>query len=309
MSLRFSVLASGSAGNASLIEASGFGVLIDFGLGPRQLAQRLASVGATWRSVDAVVLTHTHSDHWNESTLTQLRRQRVALHCHREHLSRLTVTSTSFVELHKAGLVRPYEVGEELALGPLRCVPLALKHDGAMTCGFRFEASGDLFGPSVSLGYAADLGSWDAALVEALAGVDVLALEFNHEVALQRSSGRSPRLILRNLGDRGHLSNAQAALMLHEVLKRSEPGQLQHVVQLHLSRDCNRPALAVAAAEKALTGVQPAVQIHTASQDETGPSLSIGNGAAPKPRRPRSPRKSATRAVDLTQLWLPGWDE
>jgi glyoxylase-like metal-dependent hydrolase (beta-lactamase superfamily II) len=62
MPLRFTVLASGSGGNASLLEADGFGLLLDAGLGPRQLAGRLAAVGASWQQVHAVLLTHTHSD-------------------------------------------------------------------------------------------------------------------------------------------------------------------------------------------------------------------------------------------------------
>src|SRR5262249_29353606 len=58
MGLRFTVLASGSAGNASLIETGGFGLLLDAGLGPRQLGARLASVGASWQDIHGVLLTH-----------------------------------------------------------------------------------------------------------------------------------------------------------------------------------------------------------------------------------------------------------
>ena len=63
MPARFCVLASGSAGNCAFVQADGYGVLIDAGLGPRFIASRLATVGAAWRDVHAVVLTHTHSDH------------------------------------------------------------------------------------------------------------------------------------------------------------------------------------------------------------------------------------------------------
>src|SRR5205807_6237403 len=68
MSLRFTVLASGSGGNASLVESDGAGVLIDAGLGPRQLAGRFADSGLSWSAVHAVVLTHTHTDHWKDTT-------------------------------------------------------------------------------------------------------------------------------------------------------------------------------------------------------------------------------------------------
>ena len=63
MAVRFTVLASGSGGNASFLEAGDFGLLLDIGLGPRQLAKRLAAAGAGWSRVRAVLLTHTHSDH------------------------------------------------------------------------------------------------------------------------------------------------------------------------------------------------------------------------------------------------------
>src|SRR5207247_1154514 len=62
MPARFCVLASGSAGNCAFLQADGFGLLIDIGLGPRFIASRLATVGASWRHVHAVLLTHTHSD-------------------------------------------------------------------------------------------------------------------------------------------------------------------------------------------------------------------------------------------------------
>ena len=82
MSLRFTVLASGSGGNASLVESDGLGVLIDAGLGPRQLAQRLTSAGASWARVHAVLLTHAHSDHWKGRTFAHLLRRRIPLYCH-----------------------------------------------------------------------------------------------------------------------------------------------------------------------------------------------------------------------------------
>src|SRR5439155_251537 len=257
MALRFSVLASGSSGNASLIEADGFGVLLDAGLGPRQLASRLAAVGATWSSIHAVLLTHTHGDHWNERTLRHLRKLRIPIYCHLHHHIGLHQGAGAFGALRAANLVRGYELGEPLVLSPtLRCFPLPLCHDDAMTCGFRFEASPDLFGHTATLGYVADLGCWQPALADALANVDLLALEFNHDVFLERTSGRSPALIMRVLGDRGHLSNAQAADLLREVVKRWHTGRLQHLVQLHLSRQCNRPAMAVDAARVALEELQ-----------------------------------------------------
>ncbi len=306
MTLHFTVLASGSAGNASLLEAAGFGVLIDAGLGPRKLAARLEAVGASWNSVHAVLLTHLHADHWKERTLAHLGRRGIPLYCHATHADVLAEVSPSFAALRAAQLVRFYEAGESVDLHPpLRCRAIPLSHDGGVTCGFRFDGPADIFGQPCSLAYAADLGCWGPDLVQALCDVDVLALEFNHDVYLETTSGRAPRLIARILGHEGHLSNEQAASLVGEILRQSEAGRLQHLVQLHLSRDCNRPALARAAAAPLLADF-PALRIHTARQDRPGPRLRLGEPA--RKTRSRSFRqKAAVRATSL-QAWLPGWD-
>src|SRR3954468_12567219 len=111
MPLHFTVLASGSAGNASLLEVDGFGVLVDAGLGPRQLAERLAAAGASWKRIHAAILTHTHGDHWNDRTLEHLRRHRIPLYCHPGHHACLSASSGGFAALQADGLVRPYAPG------------------------------------------------------------------------------------------------------------------------------------------------------------------------------------------------------
>jgi phosphoribosyl 1,2-cyclic phosphodiesterase len=311
MSMRFTVLASGSGGNASLLEVSGFGLLLDAGLGPRQLAARLAAAGSSWSAVHALLLTHTHSDHWHDRTFAQLHRRNLPVYCHAGHHADLDACSPAFTALHAANLIRTFDAGEELSLAPgLCCRALPISHDAGATFGFRFEAAPDLFGCTCSLAYLADLGCWDDALATALADVDLLALEFNHDVALEYASGRSARLIARVLGDGGHLSNEQAAGLLREVLRRSGAGRLKYVVQLHLSRECNRPHLALAAARAVLDELKYKAEVHTARQDEPGMTLHIGGGAATPRRRgagTRRPRRSAGEKR-FVQPWLPGWD-
>jgi phosphoribosyl 1,2-cyclic phosphodiesterase len=276
MPVRFTVLGSGSSGNSSLLEADGFGLLLDCGLGPRQIAWRLKTYGGSWDDVHAAVLTHTHGDHWNERTLAQLAKRRLPLYCHREHARHLRGWSEAFARLQAARLVRTYDDDREFEFSTgLICRPLPVCHDSGATFGFRFTGPGSLFTPPAAVGYVADLGCWDGNLAQALADVDVLAVEFNHDVALERSSGRSPDLIARVLGDYGHLSNEQAARLLRQVLAHSRPGRLRHLIQLHLSRECNRPHLAQAAAQQVLRGHGHPVAVHTACQDEAGPCLSL----------------------------------
>jgi phosphoribosyl 1,2-cyclic phosphodiesterase len=305
--LRFTVLASGSGGNACLVESGNFGVLIDVGLGPRQLAARLASAGLSWSDVHAVLLTHTHSDHWKDATLAYLHRHQVPLWCHPGHHTVLRTYSDAFVSLQDGGLVRSFEAHQGFALAPaLRCRPLPVRHDGGATFGFRLEGAADLFGQCGAIGYVADLGCWDDELASHLAEVDLLAVEFNHDVAMQHASGRMPRLIQRVLGDHGHLSNGQAADLVRAVLERSTAGRLRHLVQLHLSRECNHPSLARETARALLDELNLSVGLHTAEQDAAGATLHLN--AAIRPRRPRRSAVRRTARSRSTEPLLPGLD-
>jgi phosphoribosyl 1,2-cyclic phosphodiesterase len=270
----------------------------------------MAAAGASWRQVHAAVLTHTHSDHWNERTLTHLLRLRIPLYCHIEHYEALVAYSPAFATLQAENLVRPYEPDQELTLAPgLRCRPLRLRHDGGLTCGFRFDGHADFFGQAWALGYVADLGCWGPDLVRALGDVDLLALEFNHDVGMERNSGRSPRLIARVLGDEGHLSNAQAAALLHAIMHTSAPGRLRQVIQLHLSRECNHPDLAAAAAQVALGDLAGGIAVHTACQDTPSPTFPLINGTHGTGRRlGRIGPKNRARAASHSQPWLPGME-
>src|SRR6516225_4236461 len=127
MPLRFAMLASGSSGNAGWLQVGSYGLLIYAGLGPRLLAQRLSAVGAHWREVSAVLLTHTHGDHWKEKTFHHLLKQEIPIHCHAYHRDYLATVSFAFSKMEAEGLVRSYEAGQELAFGSrLRCLPLPL---------------------------------------------------------------------------------------------------------------------------------------------------------------------------------------
>ncbi len=276
MALGLTVLASGSSGNAALVEADGCSLLIDAGLGPRQMATRLATVGVSWPRIQAVLLTHTHGDHWNDRVFAHLLRLRTAVWCHAEHLAALRRHCSCFAAMHRARLFRTYEGDKEFAItGLVRCRPLSVRHDSGATFGFRFDGAASLFNAGWALGYVADLGCWNESLADSLTDVDLLALEFNHDVVLQRSSGRSQSLIDRVLGDDGHLSNEQAAALVLAVGRRSSPRKLHRLVQLHLSRQCNRPELARLAARRAVDTLGADTAIHTAEQDSASERLPL----------------------------------
>src|SRR5262249_46907182 len=158
-----------------------------------------------------------------------LRELRLPLFCHPSHRRELQLRATEiFQELQFARLVETYDAGQPFwPLEGFSFRPLRLSHDGGPTFGFRIDGSDAAQGSSWSIGYIADLGSWDGALVRAVADVDLLALEFNHDVDLQRASRRPGWLKARVLGDFGHLSNVQAAHLLGACLRQSASGRLR----------------------------------------------------------------------------------
>jgi phosphoribosyl 1,2-cyclic phosphodiesterase len=267
MPARFCVLASGSAGNCALLQSNGFGLLIDIGLGPRLLSARLADVGASWRDVHAVLLTHTHTDHWKDLTLAHLHRLRIPLYCSRHHHASMTRYNGAFEPFVETGLVRELSDGETLALNAGVTVrPIAVPHDCEPTYGFRIDGPPGLFGPQWSLGYAADLGECRPELLAAFSHVNVLALEFNHCEQMERASSRPRFLIQRVLSESGHLSNRQAADAVRAIVRASATSSVRHLIQLHLSRDCNRVSLAAEAARTALVEVGSQAAVITAQQ-------------------------------------------
>jgi hypothetical protein len=125
-------------------------------------------------------------------------------------------------------------------------------------------------------------------VADSLTDVDVLGVEFNHDVAMQRASGRSPALIARVLSDQGHLSNRQAADLVRSVIVRSRRDRVGHLVLLHLSEQCNRPELAIHEAREVIQQTGRRILIHAARQAPAHPDLRIG------PHRPLTPAIGAS---------------
>ncbi len=209
-------------------------------------------------------------------------------------------TLAGFQALDQGGLARSFDSAPFLTPTGLRVEPLQLWHDAGPTFGFRIEAKTGRprSGRVVALGYLADTGKWSSPLAEALAEVDVLGVEFNHDVALQRGSGRSAALIARVLGDRGHLSNEQGAGFVAAVLARSRPGTLRHLVLLHLSQQCNHPGLALGAARIVLRESGRRISLHAATQSAAHPNLWIKPASASARRFPNGRALRPQRSTD-----------
>jgi hypothetical protein len=290
-------------------------LLIDVGIGPKVLGERLESVGSSWSRIAAVVLTHTHADHVDTATFGELARRGVMLHCHEGHRVVLAA-DPGFQKLEEGGLTRTYDDRPFLTSTGSRLEPIELRHDAGPTFGFRIEAPAERRERPVSFGYVADTGSWSQTMAESLTDVDVLGVEFNHDIAMQKSSRRPEYLIERNLSDDGHLSNMQGAELLEAVLARSRQRSPRHVVLLHLSEQCNQPELAVRAARAALRAVGRRADVHAARQSPAFPNLWVGPsrrpvhaaGAAGEPRPARASKQPVESNGAPGDTGLLRWD-
>ena len=228
--LRFRSLGSGSSGNATLVEArSGTDVtriLVDCGLGIRTLERRLAIAGLAMGELDAVFITHEHSDHIGCAHALALR-QRIPV-----WMSHGTWTARGSQDYD--GLLNIASHAAVIDVGALQIHPFAVPHDAReplqLTC-----TDGDR-----RLGVLTDLGHVPVNVLQSLDGCHALLLECNHEPDLLAASAYPPFLKRRVGGDHGHLANAQAAAVLQS-LRHDQLGQ---VVAAHLSRKNNHPDLA-----------------------------------------------------------------
>ncbi|MBS0191259.1 MAG: MBL fold metallo-hydrolase [Phycisphaerales bacterium] len=231
-SLRLCVLASGSAGNCSVLvisDHSGSSFwLIDAGLSMRRTRKLLQQIGLGEQSPRGILLTHLDDDHAGRSTLDGFGED-VPVFMHKRHLGRAS---------REGRLFRRTELlADGLKLSDSCSVHVRLAHhdtDGSASFRFTLEDRSR----RAQLGYATDLGRPTAELIDHLRGVDILAIESNYCPLMQEAADR-PRLVKdRVTGGSGHLSNQQCARMVRAIAPR------RHVVLLHLSRQCNSPELA-----------------------------------------------------------------
>ena len=235
--MRFCSLGSGSAGNATIVEA-GSGedttrLLIDCGFSLREFESRLARAGLRCDDLDAVFVTHEHGDHVG-CALTLARRHGLPV-----WMSRGTWRAIGAPELPE--LLRYARDTHTIEIGALRLTPYTVAHDAQEPLQLRCS-TGDRH-----LGVLTDAGSITAHLVAHLQGCDALLLECNHDRELLAASSYPASLKARIGGRLGHLANDTAA----QILAACWHGGVQHLVAAHLSERNNTPQLARAALARA----------------------------------------------------------
>jgi len=225
--LRLAVLGSGSSGNCVAVEGPDGIVLVDIGFSPRETRRRMELCGMAPASVRAVVLTHPDTDHLNsgwKKAVGGLTGPRLLVRTRHAETVRGMGYDHTWIDEFDGAFDR----------AGIHFDPCSMPHDSLGSTAFRISVG------NRCAAHATDCGRASPKLVEFLAGADVLLLESNYDPAMQRASGRSPYLIDRIMGGRGHLSNGEA-LDVARAVDRVQP--LAALVLLHLSRQCNCPRL------------------------------------------------------------------
>lgn len=236
MPLRFRVLGSGSSGNATLVESGASRILIDAGLGSRELAERLQSAGVDPASLEAVYLSHEHGDH-AKGAASFSRKWGVRLRG-----TRGTYQAASL----GAEEIAAYDVlvaGSPSRCGSLSVTPLAVPHDAAEPVAFVVACNGH------RLGHATDLGHLTRGLVQAFRECDAVLVESNYDPAMLRNGPYPWSLKDRIASPRGHLSNGDVARYLSDGMGVA----CRSVVLAHLSQTNNHAELVRMSAEQALS--------------------------------------------------------
>ena len=249
---RVCILASGSKGNATLLQAGDTSILVDAGISARRIKKGLERVGVQPSQLAGIFITHEHRDHIDGlSVFCQY--NKIPVFANEE--TWLAVGFLGKVESRQRRMLpdNMFKVGDI----SLQSFPVA--HDAARPVGFSF------FYRDSKCTFATDLGHVDAKVKEAFAGSDTIIVEANHDRQMLKEGKYPHYLKARISGPKGHLSNEDAGALLAEVCSKHT-----EVFLAHLSKENNCPLLAEKTVRDILQqkGAQERTKIYVANQEE-----------------------------------------
>lgn len=249
-------LYSGSKGNSVLIESASARILIDAGKSARSLCAALVGIGRTIDDIDAIFITHEHTDHVG-SLEVLLKKHAIPVHIVSASAERMTRNKCFF---HEELIIRHAPVFS-VCVGNMTVTSFPTPHDSEFSVGYRIEVrDGE---SSAFVGYATDIGHVTDEIKSALAGCESIVLEANHDVGMLMDGPYPYDLKLRIRSDRGHLSNEDCAALSKELCAKGT----RNILLAHLSEENNVPTLAYNTVSNAIADAE--VNLKVASQYET----------------------------------------
>ena len=247
------MLASGSKGNATYISNGDTSILIDAGLSGVELQRRLVSRDLVPEQLDAIIVTHEHSDH-TQGVGVLSRRYKLPVYINQK-------THQASPRLGNLYETKSFECGKTFHISNLSIHPFSISHDAEDPVGFTIGRNG------TTIAIATDLGIATSMVKEHLKHCALLILEANHDPQMLET-GPYPWPLKQRIQSRvGHLSNSDSKKLLQEL----QHADLQHVILAHLSEINNTPKKAFDEVVPALTRCN--AQLTVADQYSSGPVI------------------------------------
>ncbi|MBD5087062.1 MAG: MBL fold metallo-hydrolase [Clostridiales bacterium] len=231
--MKFCNLASGSKGNCTVVSSDNITLMIDDGLNIRDLTQRAREANIDLGAIDAILVTHEHSDHI-KGIAPLVKKYSIPLYCHKESASCLDAYASAYLVERDMDL--PFDIGN------IHVSPFRLPHDSNYNLGYRLSDG------KKTVSIATDLGCMSESIIRNLAESDLIMLESNHDIDMLRQGSYPFLLKQRILGKNGHLSNDECAQSIVTLAKYGT----KRFVLAHLSQENNTPELAFECTAKAL---------------------------------------------------------
>ena len=263
--LTLSVLGSGSKGNGTIVRAQDTNILIDCGFTCKDFLARCEKVGFDPLKLDAILITHEHTDHTKGLGVVVRHLARHGIHPRFYTTSAIHSASRPIKEIEDLVDMHHVSHSDDFDIGDMRVFSFETSHDSIDSMGFRIES---IFGADgikqeeKVLGYVTDTGFLNSEGLAHLRGSEKIALESNHDPHMLKIGPYPRHLQIRVAGDQGHLSNQQAACALEQLLHND----LKVVVGMHLSETNNLPRHSLHALREVVQHAQHPAQIFTASQ-------------------------------------------
>lgn len=231
MSMQLCSIASGSSGNCIYIGDDDTHILIDAGISGKRIEEGLNSIGLKTSEMDAIFVTHEHSDHI-QGLGVLARRYGIGIYSTPGTIE--AIKSNSYLGKIDPNLLHVISPDVDFSIEKLRIHPIRVSHDAAEPVAYRVTNG------NRSVAVMTDLGYYDDYIVSNLKGLDALVLESNHDIRMLETGPYPYPLKQRILGNRGHLSNENAGRLLCEVIH----DDLSCIMLGHLSAENNMEELA-----------------------------------------------------------------
>ncbi|SEH51344.1 Phosphoribosyl 1,2-cyclic phosphodiesterase [Halobacillus karajensis] len=264
MSLRFSVLASGSTGNAFYIESGDERILVDAGLSGKRIEGLLEQVDVDPHSLSRILVTHEHSDHIKGLGI-MARRYNLPIYANEKTWNAMES------QLGKLSIDQKFHFSmeETKTFGGVDVESFAVSHDAADPMFYTFHQDGKKVALVTDLGYVSE------RIKKTVEDADAYIFESNHDVSMLRM-GRYPWNVKRRiLGDSGHVSNEDCALALTDILT----DKTQRIYLAHLSLDNNMKDLAHMSVKNVLEErgfeIGTRIELHDTDPQEATPIFEV----------------------------------